>query len=211
MKKKIKRAVATGMSLAMGTVIMTSDVMVSPVMASQINGEKPYAVELYAASNASYNGLYYSTSGSYATITGYDGQSTDIVIPEKIGSYTVNTIEYGAFKDNNKITSVKIPSTVTQIGNSYGSGAFENCANLKSVSIAAGAETAYIGNAAFKDCTSLEEITVPGNYTTIYSDAFRGCRSLKKFVYNDNGISRKIQNRAFYEFVVTNIIEFYWR
>lgn len=62
MKKKIKRAVATGMSLAMGTVIMTSDVMVSPVMASQINGEKPYAVELYAASNASYNGLYYSTS-----------------------------------------------------------------------------------------------------------------------------------------------------
>lgn len=199
MKKKIKRAVATGMSLAMGTVIMTSDVMVSPVMASQINGEKPYAVELYAASNASYNGLYYSTSGSYATITGYDGQSTDIVIPEKIGSYTVNTIEYGAFKDNNKITSVKIPSTVTQIGNSYGSGAFENCANLKSVSIAAGAETAYIGNAAFKDCTSLEEITVPGNYTTIYSDAFRGCRSLKKFVYNDNGISRKIQNRAFYE------------
>ena len=39
MKKKIKRAVATGMSLAMGTVIMTSDVMVSPVMASQVSGD----------------------------------------------------------------------------------------------------------------------------------------------------------------------------
>ena len=119
MKKKIKRAVATGMSLAMGTVIMTSDVMVSPVMASQVSGDNSYAVELYASSDASYNGLYYSTSGSYATITGYDGESTDIVIPEKIGSYTVNAIQYGAFSNNNKITSVKIPASVTKIGGSY--------------------------------------------------------------------------------------------
>ena len=179
MKKKIKRAVATGMSLAMGTVIMTSDVMVSPVMASQVSGDNSYAVELYASSDASYNGLYYSTSGSYATITGYDGESTDIVIPEKIGSYTVNAIQYGAFSNNNKITSVKIPASVTKIGGSYNTGAFENCANLKTVVIAAGTQNAYIGGNSFKGCTSLNEITVPGNYTMIYSYAFQDCRSLK--------------------------------
>ena len=197
MKKKIKRAVATGMSLAMGTVIMTSDVMVSPVMASQVSGDNSYAVELYASSDASYNGLYYSTSGSYATITGYDGESTDIVIPEKIGSYTVNAIQYGAFSNNNKITSVKIPASVTKIGGSYNTGAFENCANLKTVVIAAGTQNAYIGGNSFKGCTSLNEITVPGNYTMIYSYAFQDCRSLKKFTYSNNGNNKKIDNNAF--------------
>lgn len=195
MKKKAKRVVAAGMSLAMGTIIMTSDVMVSPVMASQINGENPYATELYASNELSYNGFRYSVSGSNATITGYDGESTDVVIPEQIGNYKVTAIGNSAFKSNNKITSVKIPATVTRIGGFlYSTGAFQSCTNLKTVIIEEGKEKAGIDCWAFKDCTSLKEITIPGNYSYIDQSAFENCKALKKVTYSDsvNDISHYI-------------------
>lgn len=205
MKKKAKRVVAAGMSLAMGTIIMTSDVMVSPVMASQINGENPYATELYASNELSYNGFRYSVSystgsDSGVTITGYDGESTDVVIPEKIGGSKVTTIANGAFKDNADITSVKIPSTVTKIGaDRYGNGAFDNCKSLKSVIIEPGTKAAVINAYSFRGCLALKEIIVPGNYSEIVQSAFENCKVLNSFTYSPSvsGITHTIDNSAF--------------
>ena len=57
--------------------------------------------------------------------------SGDVIIPEKINEYTVNCIGTSAFKDCDKITSVFIPDTVTDIEYS----AFEGCSKLSNINI----------------------------------------------------------------------------
>ena len=76
------------------------------------------------------SGLVYEISGGGVTITGYTGSSTIVNIPETINGYTVLKIGKEAFKDSS-ITSVTIPSKVTNIGDS----AFANCTSLKDLTI----------------------------------------------------------------------------
>ena len=60
----------------------------------------------------------YTVSNSKATITKGDASiSGNLVIPSSIGGYPVVAIKYGAFKNNENITSVTIPNSVTSIGN----------------------------------------------------------------------------------------------
>jgi hypothetical protein len=85
-----------------------------------------------------------------------------------------------AFYKNEKITSVEIPSTVTEIG----SGAFYGCSKLKTVTISKKAKLSLIGDRAFNCCTSLKEIYI--NAETVGSFAFCGCSSLTKVTFGDN-------------------------
>ena len=48
------------------------------------------------------------------SVTGYNGESTDVIIPEKLGGKTVVSIGEGAF-DGSVITSVVIPDTVQTV------------------------------------------------------------------------------------------------
>jgi hypothetical protein len=94
--------------------------------------------------------------------------------------YKVTKIESQAFSDNKKITSVEIPSTVTEIG----ANAFRDCSKLKTVTISKKANMRSIGTYAFASCTSLKEIYI--NAETVGEDAFAECSNLAKITFGDN-------------------------
>ncbi len=75
-------------------------------------------------------GFKYIITEGVASITGYEGDSTKIVIPATIGGYRVTSIADGAF-ENSKLTDVIISDGIERIG----WFAFGNCAELKSITI----------------------------------------------------------------------------
>ena len=113
-------------------------------------GNKTY----YAKWESATNGVTYSLSDdeSYYTVTGYEGTSTEIVIPDTVDGVAVTTIADSAFQDKQRITSITVPNSVTYIGDL----AFYDCDNLTSVTI--GNNVTIVGYNAFASCQSLEEI-----------------------------------------------------
>lgn len=84
------------------------------------------------------DGIKYSLNASddIATVIGYDSSTpTNVIIPDSFEYnfewYKVTEIAEGAFKGNENLTSIRIPSTVTKIGK----GVFESCENLDSIKI----------------------------------------------------------------------------
>ena len=87
----------------------------------------------------------YSTSDGKVTITGYTGNSLDVVIPSNIDGFPVTDIGEGAFQ-NAYVRSVTIPSSVR-----------------------------HIDWFAFSGCTCLESITIPSSVLSIEYGAFDYC------------------------------------
>lgn len=105
-------------------------------------------------------------------ITGYNGNDTDVVVPDKINGKSVTSIGDWAFYDCTSVTSIKLPNSVTNIGE----GAFNDCTSLISVTIPDG--VASIGDNAFSSCTNLASITIPNSVMEIGEFAFNDCTSL---------------------------------
>lgn len=82
-----------------------------------------------------------------------------------------------------EVTSVKIPSGVTSIGDM----AFSNYKSLASVTIPDSVTS--IGGSAFFNCKSLESITLPNSVTSIATTAFNSCTSLASI-----SVSEKSEN-----------------
>ena len=97
----------------------------------------------------------------YITIIGYTGSSTNVVIPSSINvdgeDIPVKVIAGSAFKNNDTITSITIPDSVTTIGSS----AFRNCSNLTTATVSENSQLTTIGDSAFRDCPSLTSINIP--------------------------------------------------
>ena len=89
-----------------------------------------------------------------------------------------------------EVTSVKIPSGVTSIGNS----AFSGCSSLASVTIPDSVTS--IGIQTFYNCTSLASVKIPNGVTSIRDDTFRYCSSLASITIPDSVTS--IGSFAFY-------------
>lgn len=133
-------------------------------------------------------------------ITGYDGESTELVIPAEVEGHKVTAIEDKAFQGNATITSVTIQSGITRIGHQ----AFQGCQNLQKVILPAtitdwrdSAGNDY-KSSAFQGCTALEEVTIPstierwatirasGIMATVHDCApFQDCAALKKITFQD--------------------------
>ena len=88
------------------------------------------------------------------------------------------------------LTSVTIPSSVTDIGGK----AFEGCIKFTSVTIPSGVTN--IGNDAFAECAGLTSVTIPSSVISIGASAFFLCSELKRVDIGDLeawcGISFKI-------------------
>jgi len=110
-------------------------------------------------------------------ITGFSATgSGPLTIPSTINNLPVTSIGAnargtGAFQNNANVTSVTIPNSVTSIGD-Y---AFFECTSLTSVTMAYGVTS--IGNYSFED-SGLASVTIPNSVTSIGGYAFLRCNSL---------------------------------
>ncbi len=133
---------------------------------------------------------YRVLNGSYISISGYAGDETEVVIPDQIDGYTVQTIGENAFKNNSTVKTIVLSDNIESIGES----AFEGCTALKT--IAFNGNLKRIDSKAFYKCASLDALRFPSALTRIYGFAFAECSSLKNVDFPD-GI-RGIGYRAFY-------------
>lgn len=108
-----------------------------------------------------------------AQIVKYYGKSAEITVPSKLGGKSVSSVGSSAFENNEKLTSVTIPSSVKTIGES----AFSGCESLKTVSLSKSLTS--IGYAAFSVCPALSSIIIPEGVTKIGERAFY-CSGLTK-------------------------------
>ncbi len=85
----------------------------------------------------------------------------------------ITGISANAFMNCEKVTSVKLPSTLVKIG----SNAFVGNTALTSLTVPEG--VTIIRENTFKDCGQLKEINLPKSVEKIEAGAFAGCASLK--------------------------------
>ena len=171
-------------------------------------------LSLYASWVEGTEGLMFSTYyTNYVSVTGYNGNADNVVIPKTYRGIPVKIIKDSAFSFQTRIKSVTIPDSVTSIGQeafvgctglmsvtigngvtSIGDYAFNDCTGLTSIAIPDGVTS--IGWSAFKGCTGLTSITIPNNVTSIGTEAFRGCTGLTSVTMGNSVTS--IGGGAFY-------------
>ncbi len=95
----------------------------------------------------------------------------NVSIIEERSFFWCRNLENVEFSENSKLTTI-------------GNNAFENCDNLKSITIPSSVTT--IGNSAFEDCSSLINVTIPEKVTIIGDNAFDGCRDIKYALIGNN-------------------------
>jgi hypothetical protein len=157
------------------------------------------------------NGFSFVISNNVAIITGYTGTNGNVSIPAAIADYPVTIIGDSAFVQNDTLTSVVIPDSVTNIG----VAALAGCLNLTNITVAsdnpafsslngvlfdknqttliqfAGDQVVNytipnsvtnIGQTAFAIDLDLRSVTFPSNVTEIGIGAFEACTGLTNVV-----------------------------
>ena len=144
---------------------------------------------VYADSIASWLGISFANAAAnpiaFADNFYVEGKlvSAELVIPAGttvISPYAFITLD---------ITSLKIPATVTSVGE----GAFADCKKLASVVFENGATE--IGASAFANCSALASVTLPANLETIGESAFENCVALTAVVLPDS--VKTVSSKAF--------------
>lgn len=121
------------------------------------------------------------------TLTHYHGTGGEVWIPS---DKNITTIGEEAFKDNDNVTSIIIPKTVTQISDR----AFVNCSKLEEVyfidkvaKTPADSSLSLILRRAFYNCKALKKVDLSNcKVITVDREAFAGCESLEEIVNMTN-------------------------
>lgn len=100
---------------------------------------------------------------------------TEITIPNDIFRGGIPNFP---FKNCSSITSIILPTSLSDRSSLNRIGGFQGCSSLKTLVIPHG-YTSFERNAAFKGCSSLESIVIPDTITSIGYESFKGCVSLK--------------------------------
>ena len=139
------------------------------------------------------------TSGDYtyivnedgtASIVRYSGTDENLVIPSTLDEYTVTGIGFSSFASKNTITSVIVPDSVIDIGET----AFYNCDNLTSVTFLS-TNIRSMGNRIFSNCDNLTSVILPGNLQSIPHQMFYYCKKLESITIPES--VTKIEYEAF--------------
>ena len=129
-------------------------------------------------------GLYFTlnsnTSDATLEVIGMVSDSfTELVVPGAVNvdgeTHVVTSIARRVFSSNKKLTSIKLPSSLTNIGRE----AFSYCTNLTSVTVGgSGNPMTSIGEDAFYGCTRLTSLSLGNSVKSIGHSAFYGCIGL---------------------------------
>ncbi len=145
-----------------------------------IYGSYGSAAEKYAAENeiafigsSPYD--YKTNDEGTLTITGYHGNSKNLVIPSEINNVAVTQIADFAFSETD-IESVVIPDCVNRIGGCV----FESCKSLKSVTLPSNLRifNEELTGGQFRECVSLESIVLPSSLEALGPFTFADCEKL---------------------------------
>ena len=98
----------------------------------------------------------------------------------------------GAFQGCSQLTKVTLPESLESIGD-Y---AFYSCDGLTSINLSGCANLTTIGDNAFYNCSTLKEIILPEKLTTIKAGAFQSCSNLTSINLEDTEV-KTIGNNAF--------------
>ena len=100
-----------------------------------------------------------------------DGTSLiDLVIPQKVGNYTIKTIADGCFNDEKlraRLRSITVENGTLQ---EISAGVFKNLPKLKWVDL--GDSVEKIGDSAFEGCEALTDVTFRADQVTLGANAF---------------------------------------
>ncbi len=113
-----------------------------------------------------------NSPGNGYTVTDYNGNGEEIVIPSEYAGMPVVRIGYGAFERSWSALEITVPETVTDIGD-Y---AFSECSNLESVALPQGLLS--LGDKAFYKCEKLSGVALPRSMKNLGKYVFTGCRVL---------------------------------
>ena len=121
--------------------------------------------------------LYMSNGDGTCFVDAGDCMDENIVIPAySPKGEKVTQIKAYAFLGNNTVKSVRIPETVTVIGE----GAFRDCVNLEKVNLPS--KIKMIHSYTFDGCQKLKEITIPAGVYYIGEEAFADCIACESIV-----------------------------
>lgn len=101
-----------------------------------------------------------------ATITGYTGSESELILPMMIDGQLVTAIGQSAFAGNRTLATVTVPGTIRTIP----AGAFAGCLSLHTFNPLRGVQR--IESLAFTGCLSLKDVYLPESVTVIADDAF---------------------------------------
>lgn len=213
-KMRGKKIAAMGLAVVMiMTVPMQTFATESVEENIQVNETAPTA----GVTTEGFDFQFDATTGT-ATVTGYTGVDTAIVIPAqaiKGGiTYQVTSVAEKAFYANTSIISVTFEEGIKSIGNfafafcdslqtvemcdsieSMGSNVFACCKQLKSTKLSSNLRK--IPNSTFIQCSELKNIYVPDSVEMIEGEAFRYCKSLQEVVFSNFSVLKKIGWYAF--------------
>ena len=115
----------------------------------------------------------------------------EIVFPESLLSvsdyalYGCDGLKSVIFSENSALQSIGI-------------SAFENCANLTTVTLPVGmSQLTEIKSRAFFDCTALTEVQIPSSVVSLGDYVFRGCSSLQTVIFGAESRLTAIPDYAF--------------
>ncbi len=125
----------------------------------------------------------YTLNNNEATVTGYTGSLTNLVIPSTLGGYTVTAVGNNAFQGNTTLETITLPSACNTI-NDY---AFQGCSSLTTINYN-NSPLQTIGKHAFDRCTSLTSVNIPNSVITLDECAFDYCTGVTDIVIG-NGVT----------------------
>ena len=133
----------------------------------------------------------YERNGKIAQISGVYPSDGDVAIPDQLGGKPVVGIGDYTFWNCGNMTSVSIPSSVTNIA----ARAFMNCWSILNIVLPENVRS--IGGYAFAGCSSLKSVTIQGDLDFIGECAFSNCTELASLEIHENFRRITIGNGAF--------------